>query len=139
MQYLLSPEREYEVMYTAKMNQIPDILAFFYVALFRTLRQFSRKFKSQNPTWLKKPKTPTERIKLQAVDLYTTFEQEVLHLLAALDLKHRRGQQIQKNTEVILDVATSEQLPITDNTVNLVLTSPPYCTRIDYAMLTPGA
>ena len=35
-----------------------------------------------------------------------------------------------------LDVATSVSLPISDKSINVVVTSPPYCTRIDYVIKT---
>jgi len=40
------------------------------------------------------------------------------------------------NGECTIQVASSERLPIATNTVDLVLSSPPYCTRIDYGVAT---
>jgi hypothetical protein len=36
----------------------------------------------------------------------------------------------------LIEVASSESLPIGDKSVDFILTSPPYCTRIDYAVAT---
>lgn len=36
----------------------------------------------------------------------------------------------------IISVNTSESLPLSSNSVDAIITSPPYCTRIDYAIAT---
>ena len=38
--------------------------------------------------------------------------------------------------ERVLQVASSEKLPLAEASVDIVLASPPYCTRIDYAVAT---
>ena len=40
------------------------------------------------------------------------------------------------NGEMHIAVAPSDALPIQNDTVDLILSSPPYCTRIDYAVAT---
>jgi hypothetical protein len=40
------------------------------------------------------------------------------------------------SADCMIDVASSDSLPIPANTVDMVLSSPPYCTRIDYGVAT---
>lgn len=109
-----------------------DLAAFFYVGLFRTLRNLLSKFGSTNPTWVKKPKIETEKIQVPIATLRDTFLHEIQRLCAHLqdsDIPARLSK-----TEII--VGNSTALPLDDGTIGGVITSPPYCTRIDYAVAT---
>lgn len=44
-----------------KLVKITSETAFFYVALFRVLKEFSSSFRSSNPTWIKKPRQENDR------------------------------------------------------------------------------
>jgi hypothetical protein len=44
--------------------------------------------------------------------------------------------QAERIPSAILDVASSVSLPISDKSIDVVVTSPPYCTRIDYVIKT---
>jgi hypothetical protein len=126
---------------SAQTTQFSPLAAFFYLALFRLARDLTKPFCGSNPTWIKTAKSPQEYLKISPKDIYQMFERSVKELSKAfaewevdqseeaiLDLKPR------SNPEVRLDIADSRNLPLPDNSVDAVVTSPPYCTRIDYVM-----
>jgi len=108
--------------------------AFFYVALFRVLKELSSSFRSSNPTWIKKPKQENERAFFSKESVISCFNDQVNELLVLLsnevnDLNVETG-------TISLGLSNSTNLLLEDESIDAVITSPPYCTRIDYAVLT---
>jgi SAM-dependent methyltransferase len=116
------------------VNGLSDLAAFFYVALFRTVRISLNEFVTSNPTWIKKPKKGGSRIKLDRTSIFELFKAEVRTMIESIDLDPLRSAEVEGQAE--LSVASSESLPIQDRSVDFILSSPPYCTRIDYAVAT---
>ena len=110
---------------------ISDLAAFFYVALFRTTRTLLQRFDATNPTWIKKPSSPNARLRPSLTELHIAFAQQVQAMTLAIE-----GDSLSKDNEVQISVGSSADIPLKDGTVDLVLSSPPYCTRIDYAVAT---
>lgn len=113
---------------------ITPLAAFFYVALFRTTRRFLSDFIPSNPTWTKSPETPANRKRPTPEAIKRLFLGEV-HGLA---LRIQDGQTLfsEEAGAVSIRLANAEQLPLAASSIDAVLTSPPYCTRIDYAVAT---
>jgi tRNA G10 N-methylase Trm11 len=114
------------------LSRMPKTTSFFYIALFRTVRHFLSPFFSSNPTWIKRPRAAHERIhfpKGSAFDTFASFYTQMLSQLAP-------SQASTSFSRSRIDLASADSLPLRDNSVDLVLTSPPYCTRIDYAIAT---
>jgi DNA modification methylase len=112
--------------------RIPKTVSFFYVAMFRTVRHFLRPFLSSNPTWIKKPRAPNERIQFSKGDAVELFASVCSRMLS-------EASPIPPSTAFSrsrADIASADSLPLRSGSVDLVLTSPPYCTRIDYAVAT---
>lgn len=131
IQRLLVDDREYLSIRIRGTDSVSDLAAFFYVALFRTLRGTLRPFCTSNPTWLKRPSSNHSRLRPNAEFLRGMFKSEVARILPKAV-----GVNESARSERILKVASSEKLPLPAESVNFVLGSPPYCTRIDYAMTT---
>lgn len=112
---------------------ISTIAAFFYVALFRTLHTFLAPFKGSNPTWIKVPKSFSRRIRPNADTIYSTFLEEVKTMVGAVSIEHVV---VNSNSACQIHVASSCAMPGTNNSIDYIITSPPYCTRIDYAVAT---
>lgn len=112
---------------------VSEVAAFYYTALFRTVRAQLIKFSSSNPTWTKKPKTDSHRLRPRLESIALIFENQVEAMISSLESKFSKP-----HTEVkpYIDLASSDSLPLPDRSVDLVVTSPPYCTRIDYAVAT---
>ena len=114
------------------LEEISDLASLFYVALFRSLRSSLKGFFSSNPTWVKSPYSPRQRLRPTFESITATFNRECEEMIGLLAFESRDKWQ----GTCQLAESSSISLPLDDRTVDLVLTSPPYCTRIDYAVAT---
>jgi hypothetical protein len=108
-------------------------MAFYYTVLFRTVRALLTDFSASNPTWIKKPKTIAHRLNPGKEVIDGKFEEEAEAMICHIGVEPAL---VNKLRAASIDVASSDSLPLPDRSVDFVLTSPPYCTRIDYAVAT---
>lgn len=113
-------------------ENMSNYASFFYLCAFKTLRILTSKFKSSNPTWVKKPKNLKTRIRPSRNTIISTFESVSNSILE----NHFKSFSLGNTNLVQLKVANSAKTGIINNSIDLILTSPPYCTRIDYAVTT---
>ncbi|MGH9718044.1 MAG: DNA methyltransferase [Candidatus Acidiferrales bacterium] len=132
VQRLLVGRPEYASLRTLGVDGLSGVAAFFYVALFRTLRHVLRPFFCSNPTWIKRPRSGQSRLRPGAEGLYELYRFQLATMLDRLPAECSRSARAKKH----IAVASSENLPLRSGSVSCVLTSPPYCTRIDYAVAT---
>lgn len=104
---------------------------FFRVILFRTIKSLLATFQSSNPTWIKKASSPEARIQISRKKIYTIFLQETM-LLAAYFKEQIPPLQITP----IIKFGDSRNLKLATASIDNIITSPPYCTRIDYVIAT---
>jgi len=137
IQQLLVGGQEYHLLYHEQnLDLISTLAAFFYTALFRTLRKSLAPFWASNPTWIVNPQKE-QRLNLPLTQIHSFFKQEVNDMSQVLDgLSSKETRLLNKFGRSRLDIATSTSLPLPDNSVDAVISSPPYCTRIDYAIAT---
>lgn len=135
LQRLLLGKNTFAYLNTSEdINNISDLAAFFYTALFKLVRSFLIKFVPSNPTWTKCPKNLTNRVRPKKQAIQFTYLQIVSTMIEAL--KEDNIIEIKPNTSINITLASSESLPIPNDFIDFILTSPPYCTRIDYAIAT---
>lgn len=106
----------------------PEESSLGYVAIFRAVREMTQKFEGSNPTWVKSAKHSDELVSLSAeeVDRVIATEQDfILDRLRSFPASTSRATMI---------TASSRVLPLADNSVDVIVTSPPYLTRIDYGV-----
>jgi hypothetical protein len=113
-----------------------DLACFFYIGLFNVVRAFLAPLRASNPTWIKTPKTEAEKITVSRSMVVSRFKDSMSQLAAALGASSVGPRTDHQALDVQLGNSTSVALP--DSSVASVLTSPPYCTRIDYAVATAG-
>jgi hypothetical protein len=116
------------------LEWISELAATFYVALFSVCRELASPFLSSNPTWLRRPKDGEPKVNVPR-DLVE--ERLVTNLRSMALALADRGDLLSDEwgvSEVRLSDTTSTTLP--SASVDLILTSPPYCTRIDYTAAT---
>jgi hypothetical protein len=133
---LLIDSKEY--LPIAKLSSIDTVSAlacFFYVALFRSLRTYLGSFEVSNPTWIKQASPEKSRIGVPLKSLLETFRVQVQHMQKAVVESTQRPTPAHP-IQVRIGIAHSTELPVEDNSCDLVISSPPYCTRIDYAIKT---
>ena len=135
IQALLVDSQNYQpLIVRGNFNSLSDIAAFFYTALFRCIRELVTDFIPSNPTWITKPKLLSSRVKPSKKVIVDKFGEEVQKMIQAIDNNLPNNQSI--IGKALVEVASSESLPIPDKSVDFILSSPPYCTRIDYAVAT---
>lgn len=110
------------------------IASFFYVALFRTVRHLLVRFQPSNPTWITRPSSLQSRIRPSVAEIHSTFKTQLERMCRLIEAEPRELDLA--TTDCVIHVASSDSLPVKDNTVDFVLSSPPYCTRIDYGIAT---
>lgn len=121
------------------LDKISGTAATMYVALFGACRKLAAPFRSSNPTWLRRPREASERLKVARSLIAHHFSGNVRGMAAALEAKLERdlladGIPRPGESSVLLSDTTSMKLP--SQSIDFVLTSPPYCTRIDYTAAT---
>lgn len=103
--------------------------SFFKAVLLVTNRQVMGYKNGSNPTWFNKTE-PNQKISFR--ELGQCFYNNYINMLN--DLKHIYGNRSDSCFNVF--EASSTSLPIDDSSIDLIVTSPPYLTRIDYAVST---
>jgi hypothetical protein len=114
------------------IDEISSLAALFYLALFRTTRDLLAPFVASNPTWIRLRVDPAHRLHTSFNVLAKRLRANVLTLQEATIANEYPA--ASKQPQVSL--GSSAQIPLRANSVSAVLTSPPYCTRIDYAVAT---
>lgn len=114
------------------LNKLSTIGAFVYVVLFKTIKTLLKAFIPSNPTWVKKPKKEEEKLEVSYIDIRNTF----FSILDDTVKSHVFNDSLNTNASVNLHLNSSTSLSQTNQSVDIILTSPPYCTRIDYAIAT---
>lgn len=112
------------------LDRVSALAAFYYVALFEALRAELRFFVGSNPTWVRIP-DDSDRISLRRDALRRRFLQSVNTLAEKLQ-RHPRATAAQPETMVRR--GNSASLPLDTRSIDAAVTSPPYCTRIDYVI-----
>jgi DNA modification methylase len=119
---------------TRDCEQLSDLAAFFYVALFRVARRLTSSFKTSNPTWLRRASCKTELVSVTDLRLSSMMTEEISRSLKSGD--GRPSVDTSRGMESEISVCNSEAIFLANDSIDAVLTSPPYCTRIDYAVAT---
>jgi hypothetical protein len=103
------------------VETLPPVAAFLTLCLVRAVRRRSAALTGSNPTWQKRP-----RGKTTPTDLATAFLADVQLLAEGLC----------PNSDGIASIVRGDAcaLPVPDAWANLLITSPPYCTRLDYVV-----
>lgn len=118
--------------FNSDAGKMSPLAAFFYVALFRASRNLLRPLAGTNPVWTKLNVAGQARPRPSVSRVRKIFAAEVEAMLACetdgRPLVHANA------PAVIVKVASSTELTAPSASVNLTLTSPPYCTRVDYAV-----
>lgn len=115
-----------------KQNDIKfnPFLNFFKAALFITARQLAGYKGGSNPTWIK---TLSNKPQVKKKEILCQFEKTVNAMIKDLELSLISISDNIIHLPIQLD---SRSLDIKNNSIDGIITSPPYLTRIDYAMST---
>lgn len=132
IQRVLIPGGYQRLAASATLGHVSPLAAFFYVALFRTIRQFLGAFVASNPTWIKDPASSSARLRPSTGTLHEAFRSEVSLMFDSAGPFHARP----ATTRAHVEIGDSMSLSLENGWAMAVIGSPPYCTRIDYAVAT---
>ncbi|MDD3051401.1 MAG: hypothetical protein PHR06_09665 [Candidatus Cloacimonetes bacterium] len=119
-----------------KLRRIKDICCIemlsnevccFYLAFFTTLKQFGKVFVGSNPTWIKSKNI--EKLTLNISDIVSVY----LNNIENMKKEYSTGV---NSKNIYLAIGDSKDIPLKNGSIDMVIASPPYCTRIDYAIYT---
>jgi hypothetical protein len=116
------------------IERISGLAATFYVALFTLCRELAIRFRSSNPTWMRRPKETETRIGVSRNVIANKLLRNLRSMAGALAARADLFSMEQGISDVkLMDTTTMTLAP---SSIDFVLTSPPYCTRIDYTAAT---
>jgi len=121
------------------LDRISGTAATLYAALFAACRRLVAPYQSSNPTWLRAPKADDTRIAASKAALARDFGNNVRGMTAALVEKREADRPLKKLPhpgECKVSLSDTVSMALAKGSVDFVLTSPPYCTRIDYTAAT---
>lgn len=129
----VSHDKYCDLSQASALDAISPLAAFFYVAIFRVARRLTTGFVASNPTWIRTAKDDRSKINRDLESLLSMFVEEARALTASLKSSPLHDPEAEIPT---LLLSNTERLRIATNSVDAIITSPPYCTRIDYAVAT---
>lgn len=115
------------------METVSPLPSLLFVGLFNVVRALLTPLNTSNPTWIKKPSRPDQYIATSKIALQNAFLAEIHRLISILQ---SRPATTGAAFAAEIAVADSRNLPLQNQSVQGILTSPPYCTRIDYGRAT---
>lgn len=98
-------------------------------SLLVTLRECSHAQASKNPTWIK----PGDRVNVPAETIFSRFRDTSRRLGEDLEREFGSGAHV---SQTAVGAGDARRLPLAAEVADAVITSPPYLTRIDYAVTT---
>jgi DNA modification methylase len=117
-----------------RLDSLSGLAATFYVGLFAVARDLAAPFRTTNPTWLRAPKEKEKRVFAPRKLIVSKFLRALHGMAEALAARKKAPSGDQGQSSIALVDTTELALP--PDSVDFVLTSPPYCTRIDYTAAT---
>lgn len=116
-------------------ERISGLAATFYVALFTVCRELTTRFRASNPTWIRLPRIKQARVGISSA-LLTKRLKKVLERMAQALANRATSLRVSEQGTSDIRLANSTALSLSKDSIDFVLTSPPYCTRIDYTAAT---
>lgn len=118
---------------TVTLRNVAPLSAIFFVGIFNVVRALLIPLSTSNPTWIRVPTPAESRITRTTKDVFDAFLSEMERLSKLISCR----QALQAfDVETTIDVADSRTLPIENESIDAIITSPPYCTRLDYGRTT---
>lgn len=115
----------------ADVSRISGLTATLYLALFAACRSLTASFRSTNPTWIRQPKTEEAKTVASRPEIEAAFLQNVELMASTLA---RTSAEITPRWKI--EIGDTTAIKSEGELADAVVTSPPYCTRIDYTAAT---
>jgi hypothetical protein len=118
------------------LTELSTIASAMYVALFTTAREAVNHAKTSNPTWLRKPGGQLSVAVLNRQSFAGSFQSNVTTMINSMDGGLAPVALTEPRPTVTIEPGDTASMDASNLQADFVLTSPPYCTRIDYAAAT---
>lgn len=90
-------------------ESISSKVAFYYLGLFKTIKKLLFPFRSSNPTWIKRPKLTSERMKINEDEVFESFLTSMTEMVSSIGTESSKKK---VKNRAIISVNTSESLPL---------------------------
>lgn len=130
---LLNPDSYQTIASLDNLEAVSDLCAFYYTGLFRTARQLSSGLACSNPTWRKRPEAKENRARPSESIVFEAFRVITRQMVQSIEESDTTDN---LTSECEIALGDSQAIPNESQSVDMVISSPPYCTRIDYAVST---
>lgn len=100
------------------------------LACFVSIQELLSSLKTSNPTWIRRPRNDEQKVTVSTALLLQAIRAHV-EAICQMD-------SCPPGKKAKFLTVNSSAIPLEDESIDVVLTSPPYCTRIDYAVATAG-
>lgn len=117
----------------SRLKGLSSANAFILLTLFISIKKLTLSEKTSNPTWIKTKKPAPESASKEKRYWKELILQEGQRLKLICLANHSSAAAYSR---VDIEWASAEKLSIESSSIDAILTSPPYCTRIDYARAT---
>ncbi len=131
---LISHEGYTPLLTASHVGALSSLAAFFYVVLFKVTRRLLSEFIPSNPTWTKLPESSRHRKRPSRLVIHQLFFSEA-GVLEKFLLRDRPAT-VDDGADARILVGSAEKMDLERASADVILSSPPYCTRIDYAVAT---
>ncbi len=133
--FLRTVVRALQIPYLKSLSQslsdVSAVRAFVAIILFRSVRQLLRPFFTTNPTWIKRAIKHESKISISRSLFANTFKDTGEKLYDLIE-----NEPVGHSGSVRIALGRSTALPFNTSSFDACITSPPYCTRIDYVVAT---
>jgi hypothetical protein len=109
------------------IGDVPPLASFLLLALMKAARSLATPRAATNPTWVQ----PGKKRGAQQETLTSRWLEAIERMGEELSVTASESYTASESR-----VADSRSLPLADESIDFVLTSPPYCTRLDYVVST---
>lgn len=118
------------------LSRLSSVAAALYVALFTTCRSYLKRFTTSNPTWMRIPDVARQNVIIAKDVFESSFRENVAAMAAAVQPAFAQKSPFFDQTTIVIDSGDTTEARHYDKMADMIVTSPPYCTRIDYAAAT---
>lgn len=130
---VVSTDDERRLVEEEALGRVDALASLFYLALFRTVRPLLAPFIGSNPTWIKRRVERSQLLHVGSEQIEQSFAEAIRSLLDAVA---DAAQTVESAKRTKVQVGSSQAIGLDDGSVDAIITSPPYCTRIDYVIAT---
>lgn len=123
------------LVYTSTNQKVLSLTAaqcLMYAALFNCVRTYLCDFIPSNPTWIKKPQDGADKVSISWAVFEMQYISYVQDMIGGISIIEHDWPSDLSN----IIIGSSNSMPIENSSIDFILTSPPYCTRIDYGVAT---